>query len=174
MIEFSPDEMAGFEREAAKPYLQWGYSMPRAGRNFSSHTEAYRYVTVSPGGNWALAVMALKFRSGVAVVKSDLWWCENGEGLDGLDSSFDVGTAFIPDSDDESVLVDLLRFVNEATQIVKNETVEPGGAQGNVDFRMLEELVVKFETFVLKHEKPFPEPRQEAVNVVAKALGFGG
>jgi hypothetical protein len=111
-MDYPPDFLAGFGREAIRPYLNLSRFMSKEGRSYAQ-TQCWSFIREDADKNWAVALLVLGFRNGIHIVKSFLWKCYDGEGKDGLDEEFDGGQTIMMGTD-EKALMDLLSFCNES------------------------------------------------------------
>lgn len=152
-MDFTPDEMSGFERAALRPYLHLKTFMKRETWSYNSKTECYTRFAESADKNRACGLMCLQFRSGVVVFKAEFWECYEGEGLAGLDERWDVGTAFFPSGVNEDIISDVLGYASASERLM---------AQPGEFIPALHVLEAEFKKFIKSHEKPFPEPQEES------------
>ncbi|MGV0949232.1 MAG: hypothetical protein ACOYB3_01075 [Azonexus sp.] len=164
MDAFSPEDMAGFEREAIRPYLKLETFMKREGWS-SSKTNHYVRSMESNDKNWCLGLMCLQFRKGVVAFVSELWQCYEGEGRAGLDERWDVGKAVFYQGIDENVVADVLGFVGESEALLSNSPDLDGFFGTN--YQKFQEM---FKRFISSHEQPFPETQNESAVAVVEAV----
>ena len=163
MPDFTPDEMAEFGREAIKPYLKLDSFMKRENWNRSTGTNCYVRSLESADMNWVLGLLCLTFRTGVVVIKAELWECYEGEGKAGLDERWDIGTSIMAEglNQNEHILVDLFTYVAESERELNEQ---PNFESKNRILQMW------FNRLVKKHDKLVPEPQEEAARVAVQAM----
>jgi len=150
-----PDELpvdySDYGEEALKPYLELHGFMHKETWS-RAKTVCYVRKAESPEKNRALGLLCLQFRNGIVIFKAEVWECYEGEGLEGLDERWDIGTAIFPNGVDKSTVSNVLRYVGESEQALT------AGGQFTDLLRQLEGLYVKY---VKALEKEFQEPPQE-------------
>lgn len=166
MEDFSPEEMMGFEQAALKPYLKLDTFMRR---ETWSGAKTYLYLRTldSTDKNWCSGLMVLQFRSGVCIVKAELWECYEGEGYGkegaGLDERWDVGLAAFPNGFNETIIADLLGYVGQSDLVLNTHV------KGNF-LEFLGKFDALFKRYVKTHEESFKDPQEESAVAAVQAM----
>lgn len=167
-MDFTPDEMSGFERAAIKPYLNLETFMKREDYSYSSRTELYVRTSESQDRSLAHGLICLHFRNGVTGFKAEIWECYDGEGLNGLNEGSTIGEAWFPHGTNEDTIADVFSYAVEAERLVGGHTSDPNSPDYfSVSYQNLQEL---FSRFILRRAEPFAEPKLEAAKSAVQAM----
>lgn len=118
-MKFSPEELNSFSREAAKPFLSLKRLMEIEDRS-SARTICLKRVKESADKNWVVDLLCLQFRNGPTAFSAELWQCYEGEGQEGLDEKWPVGSAIFIGEMSEDAMAGILKYLTFSESVLED------------------------------------------------------